>query len=50
MRPFEDRDLGGLGLYLVQQMMDGVAYQRTDGCNVVTLTKNTAADEAPPSH
>ena len=43
----EDRDLGGLGLFLVQQMMDGVAYQRIDDCNVVTLTKNTAADEAP---
>ena len=42
----EDRDLGGLGLYLVQQMMDGVGYRRTDGCNIVTLTKNTAAGEA----
>ena len=41
----EDRDLGGLGLFLVQQMMDGVDYQRRDGCNVVTLTKNTATDE-----
>ena len=43
----EDRALGGLGLFLVQQMMDGVAYQRRDGCNVVTLTKSTAASEAP---
>ena len=43
----EDRALGGLGLFLVQQMMDGVAYQRRDGCNVVTLTKSTAVGEAP---
>ena len=40
--PLEDRALGGLGLFLVQQMMDGVAYQRRDGLNYVTLTKNTA--------
>ena len=38
----EERALGGLGLFLVQQMMDGVDYQRRDGCNVVTLTKSTA--------
>ncbi len=39
----EDRALGGLGLFLVQQMMDHVEYQRRDGCNVVTLTKSTDA-------
>ena len=43
----EERAVGGLGLFLVQQMMDGVAYQRREGCNVVTLTKNTVAGEAP---
>ena len=43
--PLEERALGGLGLFLVQQMMDGVDYQRRDGCNIVTLTKSTAADE-----
>ena len=42
--PLEDRALGGLGLFLVQQMMDGVDYQRRDGCNVVILTKNTTTD------
>ena len=39
----EGRALGGLGLLLVQQMMDDVEYQRRDGCNVVTLTKSTGA-------
>ena len=44
--PLEERALGGLGLFLVQQMMDGVEYQRRAGCNVVTLTKNTADEGA----
>lgn len=43
----EDRRVGGLGLLLVQQMMDQVEYRRLKGCNIVTLTKSTAeADEA----
>ena len=37
----EERALGGLGLFLVHQMMDGVEYRHMDGCNVVTLTKKT---------
>ena len=39
----EEREVGGLGLFLVHQMMDKIEYERVDGCNVVTLTKNTAA-------
>ena len=38
----EERSLGGLGLFLVQQMMDDVAYQRRDDFNVITLRKTTA--------
>ena len=46
----DDRTLGGLGFLLVQEMMDGVEYQRLDGCNVVTLTKNTTDPSShPPS-
>ena len=37
----EDTALGGLGLFLVHQMMDSVDYRREEGCNVVTLVKNT---------
>ena len=44
--PLEERALGGLGLFLVQQMMDGVAYQRRDDRNVITLTKSTAEQAA----
>ena len=42
----EDMPLGGLGIFLVHQMMDSVDYRREEGCNVVTLIKNTA--ESPP--
>ena len=38
----EERALGGLGLFLVQQMMDDVDYQRRDALNVITLRKSTA--------
>ena len=38
----EERSLGGLGLFLVQQMMDDVAYRRSDDRNVITLRKSTA--------
>ena len=41
----EDTPLGGLGLFLVQQMMDSVEYRREEGCNVVTLVKNTEQGE-----
>ena len=40
----EERALGGLGLFLVQQMMDDVAYRRTDDRNVITLRKSTAEE------
>ena len=43
----EDRVPGGLGLFLVHEMMDGIEYRRMDGCNVVTLTKSTALKENP---
>jgi anti-sigma regulatory factor (Ser/Thr protein kinase) len=36
----DDTPLGGLGLYLVHQMMDSVDYRREEGCNVVTLIKD----------
>ena len=42
----EDRPLGGLGLFLVHQVMDSVNYQRIRECNVVTLTKNMTEESA----
>ena len=40
----EDTALGGLGLYLVHQMMDSVDYRREEGCNVVTLIKKVRGE------
>ena len=42
----EERAVGGLGIYLVRKTMDGVAYRRQGGRNVVALTKRTAPGEA----
>jgi len=39
---FDDQELGGLGLLLVNRMMDSVEYQRRAGCNVVVLTKDSS--------
>ena len=41
----DERYLGGLGLLLVNRMMDGVEYRRRAGCNVVVLSKNIVAGE-----
>ncbi|MBQ7663206.1 MAG: SpoIIE family protein phosphatase [Prevotella sp.] len=35
----EQRPIGGLGIYLVRQMMDSVNYERMDNLNVLTLRK-----------
>ena len=33
----EERNIGGLGIFLVQQLMSGVTYSREDGKNVLTM-------------
>lgn len=33
----EDRDIGGLGIFLCKQMMDAVAYRYENGCNKLTM-------------
>lgn len=35
----EDRPIGGLGIFMVRQIMDSVSYERTEGKNVLTLKK-----------
>ena len=35
----EERPIGGLGIFLVRQIMDNVNYRRQDGRNILTLTK-----------
>ena len=41
----EDRQIGGLGIYLTRQMMDSFDYRRDGGRNIVTLTKQTGTPE-----
>ena len=36
----EERPVGGLGIYLVRSIMDSVHYERTDGKNILSMTKN----------
>ncbi|MCB2205995.1 ATP-binding protein [bacterium] len=37
--PLEQREVGGLGIHLVRQMMDAVSYTRSDSRNIVTVLK-----------
>lgn len=37
--PAEERPIGGLGIFLVRQIMDTVKYERVDGRNILTLRK-----------
>jgi sigma-B regulation protein RsbU (phosphoserine phosphatase) len=39
--PAEERDIGGLGIYMVKKSMDRVVYEYRDGLNILTLTKQT---------
>ena len=40
--PIEQRPIGGLGVHFVRELMDGFGYRRSEGRNIVTLTKRTA--------
>jgi anti-sigma regulatory factor (Ser/Thr protein kinase) len=39
----EEREVGGLGIFLVRKTMDGVEYRREDGMNVLTIRKKLHA-------
>ena len=38
----EDRPIGGLGIYLVKKIMDGVEYKRDGLKNILTVVKKLA--------
>ena len=40
----EDRPIGGLGIYLVRQLMDSMNYERINGKNVLTLRKKLTSN------
>ena len=39
----EDRNAGGLGIFIVKKTMDGVSYDRKNNCNVFTIEKKLDA-------
>ena len=43
----EERPVGGLGVLLVRESMDGFSYERRDGFNVVTLRLKIDGVETP---
>lgn len=40
--PISEREVGGLGIFLIRKMMDDVRYERISNKNVLKLTKNYA--------
>ena len=40
----EERPIGGLGIYLVRQIMDSINYERVDGKNILSLRKKIDAN------
>ena len=36
----EEREIGGLGIYMVKQSMGKVEYRYEDGCNILTIEKS----------
>ncbi len=36
----EERPIGGLGIFLIRELMDSINYERTEGKNVLTIMKN----------
>ena len=36
----EERDIGGLGIYMVKKSMDDIAYEYKDGQNILSIKKN----------
>ena len=38
--PAEERQIGGLGIFMVKKSMDDVSYRYEDGHNILTIVKN----------
>jgi len=47
--PLEERDkpVGGMGIHLVKNMVHNIEYEREEGKNVLTLTKNISKTQCP---
>lgn len=42
-KPLEEREIGGLGIYFVRQLMDHVEYRRDNNRNILIMDKNYRA-------
>lgn len=42
----EDREIGGLGIFLLRKFTDEVSYRRENGCNKLTLLLRCTTDRA----
>ena len=36
----DEREIGGLGIFMVKKSMDEMSYEFRDGCNVLTISKS----------
>ncbi len=40
-KPLEEREIGGLGIHLVRNLMEGLEYRRLEGKNLLIMKKKT---------
>lgn len=40
--PVDEREIGGLGIFLCKQLMDQIEYRYEDGCNLLLMKKKVA--------
>jgi serine/threonine-protein kinase RsbW len=43
-QPLDERPVGGLGIHLVRQVMDGLEYQRIEGKNLLVMKKKVSCE------
>lgn len=43
-KPVEEREIGGLGIYMVKKLMDSVKYERLNDKNILTIVKNISTN------
>ncbi|MBX3006405.1 MAG: ATP-binding protein [Melioribacteraceae bacterium] len=44
-KPIDERSPGGLGIFLIKETMDQIKWQRKEGKNILSLTKNILKQE-----
>ncbi|MBR3004992.1 MAG: ATP-binding protein, partial [Lachnospiraceae bacterium] len=38
--PADERDIGGLGIFMTKKSVDDISYEYRDGCNILVVKKN----------